>query len=392
MKLKAAGPKWDFHPYANLFPLMEGDEFDRLVSDIGDNGLIHPIVIHEGKILDGRNRYRACQILQLTPQTVAAYSGDSPLEYVLSANLQRRHLNETQLGIVAARLANLKHGGDRSKQAATLPVAVVTQANAAEMLHVSERTVRDARKVLDKATPALLARAESGEVAVSVVAKLVDLPASAQNELASQATEAELRNAGKAARRDQREIEQAEATEAASIALGSKLYGVIYADPPWRFAPRSRKTGLDRAADNHYQTMTTEAICALEIPAADDAALFLWATMPMLPQAFDVMTAWGFDYKSGFVWVKEKIGTGYWARNKHELLLIGTRGHIPAPAPGTQFESVIIHATDRHSAKPAVFAEMIEEMFPTAQLLEMFAREPRAGWDSWGNELRETIQ
>jgi N6-adenosine-specific RNA methylase IME4 len=96
---------------------------------------------------------------------------------------------------------------------------------------------------------------------------------------------------------------------------------------------------MDRAADNHYPTMTTEQICALEIPAADNCALFLWATAPMLPEALAVMVAWGFTYKSHCIWAKDRLGTGYWFRNQHELLLVGTRGNIPAPAPGTQFPS-----------------------------------------------------
>jgi N6-adenosine-specific RNA methylase IME4 len=172
----------------------------------------------------------------------------------------------------------------------------------------------------------------------------------------------------------------------ASAPPAAKRYGVIYADPPWRFEPYSRDTGMDRAADNQYPTMNTAELCALEIPAAEDCALFLWATMPMLPQALTVMSAWGFQYKSGCVWVKDRLGTGYWFRNKHELLLVGTRGDIPAPAPGTQFASVIEAAVGAHSAKPNAFAEMIEEIFPTLPALEIFARSPRAGWTVWGNE------
>jgi len=373
-----------FHPLADIFPLMKGAEFDRLVADIKANGLLHPIIIYQGMILDGRNRYRACRLAGVPVRTEPDH-GTDPVKYVLSVNLQRRHLNDSQRAMVAAKLANLNHG-QRPASLANLQVSPVTQPEAAKALNVSPRSVADAKKVQDKAAPVLVERVESGEIAVSVAAKLADLPADKQEALA-QASEPELRSAGKAARREQREIDQAAATEAASKQIGSTLYGVIYADPPWRFDPRSRKTGLDRAADNHYGTMATDDICAIEVPAADNAALFLWATMPMLTHALRVMEAWGFAYKSGFVWVKDKIGTGYWARNKHELLLIGTRGDIAAPAPGTQFESVILHATARHSAKPAVFAEMIEQMFPTARLLEMFAREPRAGWDVWGAEI-----
>jgi N6-adenosine-specific RNA methylase IME4 len=165
-----------------------------------------------------------------------------------------------------------------------------------------------------------------------------------------------------------------------------KLYGVIYADPPWRFEPYSRESGMDRAADNHYPTLSVEGINILDVPAADDAVLFMWATVPMLPQALQLMELWGFDYKSHCVWVKDRPGTGFWFRNTHELLLVGTRGDLPAPAPGTQYASVIEAAVGEHSAKPAAFAEMIEELFPSLPAVELFARGPRLGWDVWGNE------
>lgn len=214
-------------------------------------------------------------------------------------------------------------------------------------------------------------------------------------------TKAEILNAAKAIRAEQqsekadkraeREATLANATRRASEAMGLQKYNVILADPPWRFEPYSRETGMDRAADNHYPTESVETIAALDVPdaAADDAVLFLWATAPMLPEALDVMSAWGFQYKSHLIWEKDRLGTGYWARNKHELLLIGTRGNIPAPSPGTQPESVVKAPVGRHSEKPAIFYEIIERLFPNVPKLEMFAREHRAGWDSWGNEVGE---
>jgi N6-adenosine-specific RNA methylase IME4 len=192
-------------------------------------------------------------------------------------------------------------------------------------------------------------------------------------------------------RRAKREAELGAATERAAAAIGPRLYGVIYADPPWRFEPYSRITGMDRAADNHYPTMTLEAIKQLRVPAAEDAVLFLWATAPMQPEAFEVMAAWGFTYRSQFIWLKPVAGTGYWNRNRHEHLLVGTRGDVPAPAPGEQFDSVISAPSGRHSEKPPAFAEMIEEMFPSLPRLEMFARGPRPGWDVWGNEAWEEL-
>jgi N6-adenosine-specific RNA methylase IME4 len=133
--------------------------------------------------------------------------------------------------------------------------------------------------------------------------------------------------------------------------------------------------------------MTLAEIKALPLPSGRDAVLFLWATGPMLQRALEVMAAWGFAYKSHLIWVKDKKGTGYWSRNRHEVLLIGTRGRVPCPAPGTQFDSVIEARRGRHSEKPAIVREMIAQMFPNLPKVEMFARGRAApGWNVWGNE------
>ena len=172
-------------------------------------------------------------------------------------------------------------------------------------------------------------------------------------------------------------------------ALPDKRYGVIVADPEWRWEPYSRETGMDRAADNHYPTTPTDVIAARDVPsiAADDCVLFLWATVPMLPDALQVMAKWGFTYKSHAVWDKVHIGTGYWFRNRHELLLVGTKGAIPAPAMGEQIGSVWTIVRKQHSAKPEQFLELIEQYFPNLPKIELNRRGPaRPGWDAWGNE------
>jgi N6-adenosine-specific RNA methylase IME4 len=188
--------------------------------------------------------------------------------------------------------------------------------------------------------------------------------------------------------RDERELQLANAQKRSNKRNGVKLYNVLYCDPPWRFEPYSRITGMSRAADNHYATMTLDKIEALKVPAAKDCALFLWATVPMLPQALNVMGLWDFHYKSHWIWVKDRVGTGYWGRNLHELLLIGTRGHIPAPAPGTQPCSALDFPVGRHSAKPPGFRKIIEEFYPNVPKLEMFARgKIDKNWDAMGDEV-----
>ncbi len=189
-------------------------------------------------------------------------------------------------------------------------------------------------------------------------------------------------------KREQREKE----LSTKQVALPTKQYGVIVADPEWRFEPWSRKTGLDRAADNHYPTSVLEVIKARDVASisAKDCVLFLWATTPMLPHALLVMAAWDFDYKSNYIWRKNKAGTGYWNRERHELLLIGTKGDIPAPAPGKQWESIISAARGKHSEKPVRAMKMIEEYFPNLPKIELNCRgKARPGWTAWGNEAEE---
>jgi N6-adenosine-specific RNA methylase IME4 len=187
-------------------------------------------------------------------------------------------------------------------------------------------------------------------------------------------------------RRAERERELA----AKQMALPDKRYGVIDADPEWRFEPWSRETGMDRAADNHYPTSELEAIKSRDVAsiAAADCVLFMWATVPMLPQALEVMQAWSFEYKTHIIWNKGDTITGFWFLNQHELLLVGTKGNPPAPAPGTQWPSVItVPAPGRHSEKPDIFYELIEQYFPNLPKIELNCRgAPRSGWDAWGNE------
>lgn len=194
----------------------------------------------------------------------------------------------------------------------------------------------------------------------------------------------EITQGDKSERRAQREQVLAQRIEA----LPEMRYGIILADPEWQFEPYSRDTGMDRAADNHYPTSALNEIRGRDVPsiAADDCVLFLWATVPMMPQAFEVMTAWGFQYVSQFVWVKDRVGTGYWNRNRHELVLIGKRGAPVAPAPGTQFDSVIEAPRGKHSEKPDRLYEIIESYFPNIPKIELNARKFRQGWDRWGLE------
>jgi N6-adenosine-specific RNA methylase IME4 len=185
------------------------------------------------------------------------------------------------------------------------------------------------------------------------------------------------------------------ASEMARLGTMKPIYNVIYADTPPKFENYSDLTGMDRAADNHYETMSMELIEAMgdSLPAAPDCVLYIWSTVPLLFAMPPVIERWGFRYSSHVVWVKTTLdgskvvfGTGFETRNAHELLLICKRGKPPAALMGEQFPSVILAPRLRHSEKPAVFGETIERLYPNVPKLEMFARTHRDGWDVWGNE------
>lgn len=181
-----------------------------------------------------------------------------------------------------------------------------------------------------------------------------------------------------------------------SLKAPGRRYPVVYADPATKFRTYSA-LGMEKAADNHYPTMTWDEIAALPVGdlAADDAALFVWATAANLALTLALLPVWRFTYKSQLAWFKTNpdgsphLGTGYWVRDCHELLLIATRGDIPAPLPGTQEHSCVPAPIGRHSEKPHRFREIIERYFPGVARIELFARERRAGWDAWGNQAGE---
>lgn len=162
---------------------------------------------------------------------------------------------------------------------------------------------------------------------------------------------------------------------------------VLIADPPWAFASNSA-ANPGRNVRRHYPTMTVEAIAALPVReiVAPAALLLMWTTVPFRHRADEVVRAWGFRSKSEVVWVKSRIGTGYWSRNRHEICVIATRGSFPCPRPALFPDSVILAPTREHSRKPDAIHATLDARLPGLRRLEMFARAPRDGWAAWGND------
>jgi len=412
------------HPYAELFPPIEGEEFERFAADIREHGLRERIVLLDGRILDGRNRYRAAvHIGHPAADGETAHFRDfdpdsdgEPLAWVLSKNLARRHLTESQRAMAAEMVATMRQG-ERTDLEPSANLHKVDLATAAAMLRVSIRLVKAARALRAKGSPDLVQLVQRGALAVSAGEKAAQLDPAGQARVVQLATEGKgnaVRTAIKIGARNDREriLGQKQA------ALPTKKYGVILADPEWQFTVFSNVTGLDRSPANHYPTSDEQTIAARDVQqlAAPDAMLALWTTD--LARGIRVMEMWGFVFKSYFVWVKDIVqveltdkqrdagltdrtfavvgppGNGYWNRDRDEILLIGTRGNFVAPAMGTQPESVWFAARPRidgagrgrHSAKPDVAHLWLEQNWPSLLKIELNARGKRAGWDLWGYE------
>jgi N6-adenosine-specific RNA methylase IME4 len=375
------------HPLAGLFPLLEGDEFDALVADVRAHGLRQRIVLHGGMILDGRNRYAACIEAGIEPR-FEAFNGADPLAYVVSLNLQRRHLSESQRAIVAAKIATLKDG-QRSDLVQGLPIG-----RAAEMLNVGERSVARAKSVLDEGVPELIDKVERGDVSVSAAAELARLSEPEQREIVALGEKEILAAARKIGARKFEEKKLAAVARTHNVEFKAQALGkfaVIYADPPWKYESPTI-SGPSRRTENHYPTMGLDEICGLPVAeiANESAILFLWATAPKLAESMQVIAAWGFAYRTGLVWAKDKIGTGYHVRNQHEHLLICKRGEIPPPPESSRCSSLVVAPRLEHSAKPPVFYDIIEKMYPGLRKIELFSRAPRTGWDACGNQAGGT--
>jgi N6-adenosine-specific RNA methylase IME4 len=166
-------------------------------------------------------------------------------------------------------------------------------------------------------------------------------------------------------------------------------FAVLYADPPWRYE-NPPMGGSNRSIENQYPTMDLDEICALPVGeiAHDNAVLFMWATSPKLAECMQVLAAWDFNYRTDMVWVKDKIGMGYHVREKHESLLIAKRGELPPPAVEARPASVVEAPRLEHSAKPVIFYDIIDTMYPGIRKKELFGRAPdeRPLWSAWGNQ------
>ena len=366
-----------YHEVADIFPLMTGEEFDALKADIAVNGQREPIWLHpDGSIIDGRNRHRACIDLDIAPHFRTWDGNGSLVAFVVSLNLHRRHLTSGQKAIIAAEILPMLEAEAKERQLSTLK----QNADSPLLKFLSNGATDDDRNDSTAAAPAAAITGTNRTYVSEAKSLLQNAPDLAEQVKAGDIKITEAR----------RQLAQRQKQEAPP--LPTNKYRVWYADPPWAYG----NAGVIGETDNyghaqrHYPTMTIDELCAMgpDIKAAceDDAVLFMWVTSPLLEECFPVIKAWGFKYKTSFVWDKVGHNFGHYNSVRHELLLVCTRGSC-TPDEKTLYDSVItVEKSRTHSEKPEAFRRMIDSLYTWGNRIELFARCNADGWDSWGNE------
>jgi N6-adenosine-specific RNA methylase IME4 len=396
--------------FRNLIPPLHPDERIKLESSLKTEGNRDPIIKWKetNLLLDGHNRYDICVRtgIPLKPALeLSLPNRNAAMTWIINNQLARRNLQAYSRSVLALKLEEiLAQDAEKRMLAGQFicptcierfdrkvwhcpvcghhwtfdrtecsncqkykrdnPPSTLTEGESperetrtkiAKMAHVSVGTLHKVKIIETKATPEQKAKLVNGDATVNQVFVAI--------------------------RRD----EVKEQVKQTDWPVGK--YRVIYADPPWQYG-NSMPVDMATQQEDHYPTMPVSEICKLPVSdlALDNAVLFLWATSPILEESFGVIRAWGFKYKAFFVWDKVKHNMGHYNSVRAEILLVAVRGSCQ-PDESKLFDSVQTIERSDHSAKPEKFREIIQTLYPYGPRVELFARQEREGWVTYGNQL-----
>jgi N6-adenosine-specific RNA methylase IME4/ParB-like chromosome segregation protein Spo0J len=357
-------------PYQLLDPLLPA-EYAALEADIRKRGVMVPVEKDEdGNILDGHHRQEIADRLGLPCPAVVRHfaSEQAKREHVLKLNLARRHMDPVRWGRAFKRLLEERgvtpgRGGDRRS---TATVAVDTVADIAAELGVPERTARHR-----------VQQAEQYDALPAEEKSAVDAGEKSVREAQRDAVRAAVRH----------EQEDRLARFGGAPPLPDGKYRCLVVDPPWPLKKSDREVCPEQGRLLDYPTMSVEQIVAMKDDidrlSHDDCHLYLWTTQRFLPDALDVLEAWGFKYHCQFTWVKPTGFTPFTFMFNSEHVLFAWRGNLKVERQGLKvtFEAPVVG----HSVKPDVFYDTVRQASPGPRL-DMFNRRPLEGFDVWGNE------
>jgi len=417
---KSADALPKIHPVALLMPEMTDLQYLALKEDIKLRGLRTPILLApDGRIVDGRHRFRACQELGIEPNYVRAkYKSDAELaREVVSLNLKRRHLTQSQESWVAAQLIPLfeeeararreqgqtKGRAKNSKKSVERNIALdqsegadaaeatstelkdsarKAASDAATMVGVSTRMVEYAKRVQASGTEDVQRAVSRGLLPVQQGARLAKESPSKQDKVWKAIERGEAKNVRDGLRK-LTFAEQLEQIKQAPPVVG--ISDVLVVDPAWTFA-KTREDDPTQRGRTPYPTMTEEEIKSIKLPIGKNAIVWLWTTNAHLlsGEALRVLEHWGLKVKGLLTWAKPRMGVGDWLRGQTEHCLLAVKGspafHEPVPS------TLLTAELGKHSEKPDAFYELVER-YCVGTKGELFARKPREGWQQHGVEL-----
>lgn len=414
------------HPAAEIFPMMAEPELAALADSIRKTGQLHPIIMFNDMLLDGRNRMAACKRAGVQPRVEELKRCDSPTSFVLAANKDRRHLTAAQLSAVAVDVAPLlaeearaaqkaagvhgvkgaEHGskGGRGHVVTKPPSPQSTGKGVGQSAHAGKgdkhagETTRKAAAAVGagqrntetmaavkKAAPEVFEAVKTGLVPTVADAKRV-AGLEPEERKAVMAKLGDVESVAAAVRDVKREKLKAELEDVAAqeIKAAEGVYDVVVVDPPWPIAKIERDARPNQV-ELDYPIMSLDELRELAIPCADDAHVWLWTTHRFLPDAFGLLEVWKLKYVCCFVWHKpggfQPVGLPQF---NCEFALYARRG-TPAFVDTKAFPVAFEAPRGKHSEKPESFYDVVRRV-TAGRRLDMFNRRPIDGFDTWGNQ------
>lgn len=358
----------------SLIPALSSEEFEQLEKNILEEGIRDPIIVWGDTIIDGHNRYDIACKHRISYNTIEKVfdNKEAVTKWMIINQFGRRNLSAYDRSLLALKLEEIlksKLGRpDKSSQKSENFISKDKYKEMGKIAGVSHDTISKVKNIDSKAPEEIKQKIKSGEISINKV----------YNDIKQQEKREEIKKT----------IQEKPKQESKSIDINTtdNKYRIIYADPPWSYGNNMPEYFSEQA--DHYTLMSLKQICDMPVKriADNNAVLFLWVTSPVLEESFEVIKAWGFKYKSSFIWDKIKHNMGHYNSVRHELLLICTRGSCQ-PDVQKLFDSVQSIERTKHSEKPAEFREIIDTIYPIGERIELFSRKIIKGWDSYGNEI-----
>lgn len=358
--------------FKDLIPPLKPEEMQALTESLMEEGCREPIIVCDGVIIDGHNRYEICRELHIPFKTTPFLKENPTREdlkiWIIENQFARRNLIPFQAAALALELEPLyaarakasydQNVGRPSKSCQKSDtIKVDTKKELAKIAGTSHDTIERVKKIKARGKGDLLKKCQAGEVSINEAYKSIRAEEKAEQK-------------------------QIAIDKINSITEPNGRYHTLVIDPPWQYSKRAEDaTHRGRCG---YPTMSIEEIAKIEIPAEDNAILWLWTTNAFMHEAFHVLEAWGFTPKTILTWVKDRMGVGDWLRGQTEHCILAIKGKPPINLTN---QTTVINAPLReHSRKPDEFYLMVDYLCP-GRKIDMFSREPRPGWDQWGCEV-----